>query len=117
MRRTLPDVVMLLSEIGRRLIAMSLGEQNFAMRSGHGWLVSSVSGQIYERRTNVLSDLVRRDTLAVRTSTLYLNPWSHTPAPNFSLAFPHKMLTTEKLVSVEGKSLAEFFTVAETWPE
>lgn len=56
-------------------------------------------------------------TLASRRSTVYLNPWSYLPAPNFMLAFPHKKLTTEKLVAVEGKSLAEFFGITAAWPE
>lgn len=56
-------------------------------------------------------------TLGGRRSTLYLNPWSHFMVPTCMLAFPHRRLTDEELVSVEGKSLAEFFSVPETWPE
>ena len=56
-------------------------------------------------------------TLGAGRSTLYLNPWAHSQAPSCMLAFPHKKLSNKGLTSVEGKSLAEFFDVSETWPE
>lgn len=56
-------------------------------------------------------------TLATRRSTLYVNPWAHHSLPACMLAFPHKRLTEDELVSVQGKSLAQFFEVSESWPE
>jgi hypothetical protein len=56
-------------------------------------------------------------TLGTRRSTLYLNPWAHLPTPSCMLTFPHKRLTDDELVSLEGKSLSELFGVPDDWPE
>tara|TARA_B100002003_G_scaffold249052_1_gene284350 strand:+ start:836 stop:2077 length:1242 start_codon:yes stop_codon:yes gene_type:complete len=64
----------------------------------------------------IFNDL-HASSLAVRNSTIYLNPWAALPAPESLKSFPFAELQNDKMYWNEGLSFREIFELHEGWPE
>lgn len=56
-------------------------------------------------------------TVAVRRSTLYLNPWARLPAPESLRRFPTRHISNDALATAEGISPREMLGLPPGWPE
>lgn len=56
-------------------------------------------------------------SLAVRKSTIYLNPWANYQVPESLKIFPHAILNESKMNWVGGLSLRNSLELPEGWPE
>jgi hypothetical protein len=56
-------------------------------------------------------------SLAVRKSTIYLNPWANYPIPESLKIFPHAFLNENKMNWVDGLSLRDSLELHERWPK
>ncbi|MFY0640807.1 MAG: hypothetical protein JXR16_07150 [Bermanella sp.] len=56
-------------------------------------------------------------TLAVRKSTVYINPWANYQIPESLKIFPHATLNENKMNWVDGLSLRDSLELPEGWPE
>jgi hypothetical protein len=56
-------------------------------------------------------------TVAVRRSTLYVNPWSYHDVPQSLLRFPHARVVDGRIQRSDGLALRDIFNLPESWPE
>ncbi len=56
-------------------------------------------------------------TVAVRRSTLYINPWATLPAPSSLRRFPTRSLADDELIQTPGMSPREMLVLPPGWPE
>lgn len=103
------------------------GQEQFVDSSEHGWTMMRVpNGAWYGnsgpqgRRCSAMwsfNDL-NPYTAAVRSHTVYLNPWAHHQGPTSLEIFPHaKASQVDQITWVDGMALREAFGLPDGWPE
>lgn len=75
-----------------------------------------IKGPQYKRVSAAwLFNDLHASSLAVRKSTIYLNPWANYPIPESLMIFPHAILNENKMIWVDGLSLRDSLELHERW--